>query len=245
MSTLCSQADSCSLGAKRPALFSTLVVTEISLWTLTQPMCTCSCVWVCVHGCVCVYMCVLHCNSRGWSWKVFFFTWLPFFLLMTEAVGWWEESRPTVWNVGERQLCHKSLPTAPSPGGLPPLSHRPDPPPATILLSDLIVRCAGYHFHQDPPSTTTVRPLVATEQVDWMKSINIMERERQEADWLNITVSQVCFCISRTFRLHYCASFSLVTPVTVTKLYNQFNVNCGQVGESSQSFMCTNTTLIF
>lgn len=129
MSTLCSQADSCSLGAKRPALFSTLVVTEISLWTLTQPMCTCSCVWVCVHGCVCVYMCVLHCNSRGWSWKVFFFTWLPFFLLMTEAVGWWEESRPTVWNVGERQLCHKSLPTAPSPGGLPPLSHRPDPPP--------------------------------------------------------------------------------------------------------------------
>lgn len=57
MSTLCSQADSCSLGAKRPALFSTLVVTEISLWTLTQPMCTCSCVWVCVHGCVCVCTC--------------------------------------------------------------------------------------------------------------------------------------------------------------------------------------------
>lgn len=57
--------ESCSVGAKYPALFSTLVVTEISLWTLTKPMCTCACVCVSVFGCVCTYMCVLHCNSSG------------------------------------------------------------------------------------------------------------------------------------------------------------------------------------
>lgn len=107
-------AERCSVGAKYPHLLSTAVVTEISLWTRTKPMC--SCVWVCYW--VCMFLCVLHCNLSGWSWNGFFFTWLPF-LLMTEAVAWGEESHLTVCNVRECLRCDKSVPSAPSPDVCP------------------------------------------------------------------------------------------------------------------------------
>lgn len=71
------------------------------------------CTWVCMYLPVCVCACVLHWNLSGWSWNGFFFTWL-LFPLMTEAVSWWEGSHVTDWNARERQLCRKSLLSAPS-----------------------------------------------------------------------------------------------------------------------------------
>lgn len=130
----------------------------------------CACFWMCV--CVCV----LHCNPRGWSWDVFFFTWLPF-LLMTEAVCWREESHLTVWNVGERQLCHKSLPSAPSPLVFLCAPNDVNQPHQQlchlILLTDLLNIIFSSLFDTFPPA--------------WLEEVHQYRKARKkEADWLNI-----------------------------------------------------------
>lgn len=185
MSTLCSQADSCSLGAKRPALFSTLVVTEISLWTLTQPMCTCSCVWVCVHGCVCVCTCafctVTHVveverfsSSRG---CLFFCWWLKPLAGERKAVS-------TVWNVGERQLCHKSSVPRWSSSVIPSTWHPPPPPQQSchlILLSD-VLDIISTRILPVRPQFSHWWPL--SKLTGWKASISWKGRDRKLTGWI-------------------------------------------------------------
>lgn len=99
------------------------------------------------------------------------------------------------------------------------------------------------HFHQEPPSATTVLSPVATEQLHWRKCTVIIESEKTEADWLNIIEFQVCFAFpGHSFTIVHRSCWSHLWQL---QSYNQFNVNCGQVGESSPSFMCTKATLIF
>jgi len=187
-------AERCSVGAKYPHLLSTAVVTEISLWTRTKPMC--SCVWVCYW--VCMFLCVLHCNLSGWSWNGFFFTWLPF-LLMTEAVAWGEESHLTVCNVRECLRCDKSVPSAPSPDVCP--NNHVFWSYWQICWISFSAVCLT-HFHREPPSATIVLSLAASEE---------MHQYHGQGE-KGIIESHV-FCISRTFLLHNRSSFKVLQPV--------------------------------
>lgn len=164
-------------------------------------MCVCSCVFCTVTNSVV-------------KLKQLFFSRGCLFLLLIEALSWREESHLTVQNVWWSQLCHKSLPPAPSSDFNTP----------TALSNNLlgIILNRLHHISTFKPLRKPTKQLHSQE---WI-IIPVWEGERKLSDWISV-YSRCVLHFQDIPRASRCCSYICDSDGII---------NCGKVGESSRLF---------
>lgn len=170
------------VGADSPALFYALIVSEISLWTLTKPVCICSC--ECLSGCI--YICVFStvtqvaevemASSRGCLF-----------------CGWLRLRKDHLTEMSEASAVPYKPPLFSVLGGFPLGSHWTEPTLTTNMSPDLVARSS--RFHMELPGLTTV-------SLQYKKCILIMERGKKGSRLVEYHWIPGVFQLSKTFFLH-------------------------------------------
>lgn len=180
---------------------------QISLWTRTNPIRN-LCVWVrvwmydCAHV-FCTVVVKVHVAAffvddwRSWPLRG-----------KTELL--------------ESVSCAIKASFLPLSGGLPlcPSLYQPHQQPCHLLkrLPEVVFSCAFHTFPHGASQCYSHHHLTGGQRATHLEEMLcfIMEKQKTTADCLNIIELQVCFCLTRTFRLHCCTSFFVGQSVKVT-----------------------------